>query len=418
MAQTAIRACSRARTLAASAILLAGLACQAPAPDIPPMPGSASVDSRPARVIDRGALPVRLARHEGEHGVQIEGATGGARWLEVERDAVRSSDGTRSARFEFEPESKAAGLTIDGRVYSGTLVVEPRPSGGLRVTNRVPLEDYVEGVVAAELVLWSAEPAELEAQAVAARTYALVSLARDGHERFLWDDTRDQAYRGRFRPANDGERRVAERLSRAVAATRGRVLVRHGDWYDARFHASCGGHTATLGDVFPAESLIFDGDVPCAPCREVGRAELVAGATSGRVAWSARFPNEEVDRLARELRVGNRLASMRVARTDAHGRWLALEVTGDAGRRSVGWNEVRRRLGAGVLKGGVIVDVSPRADEPVTDGARFVGVGRGHGVGLCQIGAHELASQGWSSDRILAHYYPLATIATVTDVAP
>lgn len=415
---TTIRASSSAAAVAAVLAFVGVAGCQAPAPDIPPMPGSASIDARPAHVVDRDALPVRLARHEGEHGVQVDGLVGGARWLEFERGEVRSSDGTRRARFEFEPASRAAGLVVDDRLYSGRVVVEAHPSGGLRVTNLVPLEDYVEGVVAAELVLWSAEPAELEAQAIAARTYALASLEREGHERFLWDDTRDQAYRGRFRPANDGERRVAERLSRAVAATRGRVLTRHGDWYDARFHASCGGHTATLGDVFPAESLIFDGDVPCDPCREIGRAELASGATSGRVAWAASFPNDEVDRLARELRVGNRLVSMQVARTDAHGRWLTLECTGDLGRRNVGWNEVRRRLGAGVLKGGMIVDVSPRANEPVTSGARFVGVGRGHGVGLCQIGAHELASQGWSSERILAHYYPLATITAAAGIAP
>ena len=82
---------------------------------------------------------------------------------------------------------------------TGRIAVEAHPVRGLRLANHVALERYVEGVVAAEIVLWWAHPSEIEAQAVAARSYALHTLAkreRTAGRAFLWDGVADQAYRG------------------------------------------------------------------------------------------------------------------------------------------------------------------------------------------------------------------------------
>ena len=370
------------------------------------MPGSHSVRTREASFTATGEMPVRLGALEGQSGLQIEDCHGGTRWLEREGSLVRSSTGERARSFTFEPAEGARGVRIDGRSYRGRLVVEPHPTSGLRVTNHVELEDYVEGVVASEVILWSAEPAELEAQAVAARTYALVSLDRQPNDPFLWDDTRDQAYRGIFLPVGAGEERVALKLARAIEVSQGTVLWANGELYDARFHASCGGHTATLGDVFPAESLIFGGAVPCVPCRSIGASEL--GGGNGKVAWTAHFEPEALDRLARDLRIGNRLLSLHVTRKDAFGRWLAVLCQGDRGSRVVEWKEIRRILGAGILKSGMLSGTSPAGGERIRDGMTFEGVGRGHGVGLCQVGTHAFAIDGWTATEILAHYYPIA----------
>lgn len=378
------------------------------------MPSAVAVEPRPANFVRTDVLPVRLSAVEGKPGVLVENAKGGKRWFEAEGSFVRSSSGERANSFTVEPENALRGLRLGDRSYRGELRIEARDAGGLRVTNHVPLEAYVEGVVAGEVVLWSAEPAELEAQAIAARTYALESLTRRPLAPFLWDDTRDQAYRGIFLPSNDGEVKVALKLARAIEATEGMVLRRAGALYDSRFHASCGGHTATLGDVFPAESVIFDGSVPCAPCRAIGALERSRGEDRGKVAWRAHFDNARLDRLARELRIGDRLQSLRVSRMDAHGRWIAVECRGDASSRTIEWNELRRLLDAGVLKSGVVHVTSPAAGAPITDGLTIEGVGRGHGVGLCQIGAHALAVDGSSASQILAHYYPLAQLDSLS----
>lgn len=379
------------------------------------MPESAAIEPRSIEFVRTDALPIRLAAFEGKPGLIIEDCRGGKRWLEAEGSAVRSSSGERAKSFEFEPENAIRGLQLGDRRYRGKLRVEVRAAGGLRVTNIVPLEDYVEGVVAGEVVLWSAEPAELEAQAIAARTYALISLTRRPLERFLWDDTRDQAYRGIFLPSNDGETKVAGKLARAIEASSGLVLRRDGALYDSRFHASCGGHTAMLGDVFPAESVVFAGAVPCAACRTIGTAERARGETRGKVAWQAHFDSPRLGQLARELRVGEHLQSIRVARMDSYGRWLAVECRGELGARTIEWNEMRRLLDAGVLKSGLILGLVPSGGALTTGGMTIEGVGRGHGVGLCQVGAHALAAEGRSATQILAHYYPLAQIETLPD---
>jgi stage II sporulation protein D (peptidoglycan lytic transglycosylase) len=389
------------------------IACQAPV-EIPPLPGAVAVQPRDASFVRTDVLPVRLGAFEGKPGVLVEHCRGGKRWLEAESGSVRSSSGEFAKSFVFEPENAARGLQLGERRYRGKLRVEARATGGLRVTNLVPLEAYVEGVVAGEVVLWSAKPAELEAQSIAARTYALESLTRRPIDPFLWDDTRDQAYQGIFLPANDGEVKVAAKLARAVEATDGRVLRRAGALYDSRFHASCGGHTATLGDVFPSESVIFAGGVPCAPCRAIGAAESGRGEARGKVAWRAHFDAKRLDQLARELRIGNRMLGFRVARVDAFGRWLAVECRGELGSRTVEWNEIRRLLDAGVLKSGVIRRLSPADGQALTNGVTFEGVGRGHGVGLCQVGSHALAADGMSAEQILGHYYPLARLGSLS----
>ena len=65
-------------------------------------------------------------------------------------------------------------VTIEDRTYDGTLMMMPCPEGGLEARVQLGLEAYVEGVVASETSIWSATSAELEAQAIAARTGALV----------------------------------------------------------------------------------------------------------------------------------------------------------------------------------------------------------------------------------------------------
>lgn len=377
------------------------------------MPTAVAVEPRPAHFVRTDVLPVRLSAFEGKPGVLVENGKGGKRWFEAEGSFVRSSNGERAKSFEVEPENALRGLRLGDRSYRGKLLVETRAAGGLRLTNHVSLEAYVEGVVAGEVVLWSAEPAELEAQAIAARTYALESLTRRSLDPYLWDDTRDQAYRGIFLPSNDGEVKVATKLARAIEATDGMVLRRAGALYDSRFHASCGGHTATLGDVFPSESVIFDGAVPCAPCRAIGATERSRGEARGKVAWSTQFDQTRLNALARELRIGDRLHALRVARMDAHGRWLAVECRGDRSSRTIEWNELRRLLDAGVLKSGVIRGSSPINGAPITSGLSIEGVGRGHGVGLCQVGSHALAVDGMSATEILGHYYPLAQLSSL-----
>jgi stage II sporulation protein D len=134
----------------------------------------------------------------------------------------------------------AAPLEWDGHAYHGVLVVS---SGGrgLAVVNAVDLEDYVRGVIADEMPhRWPL--AALEAQAVAARSYALATL-QAGRRFDLYADDRSQMYGGMG----------AETPSTLFAATRteGRILTYGGRVATTYFFSTSGGRTADVRDVWP-----------------------------------------------------------------------------------------------------------------------------------------------------------------------
>ena len=136
-----------------------------------------------------------------------------------------------------------APLTLDGAGYRGSLVLDRVP-GGLSAVNVVPLERYLRGVVPSEMPRgWHADA--YEAQAVAARSYALSQLHPD--QPFdLFADTRDQVYGGI----------AAERPStnHAVGATAGRVLTYGGRPIVAYYGSSSGGRTAAVEDVLTSRT--------------------------------------------------------------------------------------------------------------------------------------------------------------------
>jgi stage II sporulation protein D len=134
---------------------------------------------------------------------------------------------------------KKAPLGLDGRLYRGKLELVPQ-GGFLRVVNVLPLESYVQGVVAGEMPFtWPAEA--LKAQAVAARSYALASVLK-GKPYDLYSDVRSQVYLG-----VGGEK---PSTTKAVADTAGQVVLYGGKVATTYYYSSSGGKTASAADVF------------------------------------------------------------------------------------------------------------------------------------------------------------------------
>ncbi len=126
-------------------------------------------------------------------------------------------------------------LAGQGR-YDGSLVFRPAGGGGVQTVESVGLDDYVRGVVPSEVpASWPVQA--LQAQAVAARTYAITSdAAASDYE--LYDDTRSQAYGG-----VDAETAATDA---AVAATSGQVVTYAGRPVVTYFFSSSGGHTESI----------------------------------------------------------------------------------------------------------------------------------------------------------------------------
>ncbi len=138
---------------------------------------------------------------------------------------------------------------ILGHYYTGTALGQAQPNTIVKVlvgskVKDVPLEEYVRGVVAAEMP--SSWPlAALEAQAVASRTYAIASDA--GGSKFdVYADDRSQVYRGKAAETS--------RSNAAVAATAGQIVTYGGQPAITYFFASSGGHTESVQYGFPGAS--------------------------------------------------------------------------------------------------------------------------------------------------------------------
>ncbi len=131
----------------------------------------------------------------------------------------------------------------NGRRYRGRLNVVRDPAG-LTLTNRVPVESYLAGVIGGEM--GPRRPDERQAmlaQAVVSRTFALKNRGRWEPQGFdAWADVRDQVYTGIV-----GE--TAE-VWAALRATRGEVVRYRGDLIYAYFHSTCGFSTAGAEEAF------------------------------------------------------------------------------------------------------------------------------------------------------------------------
>ncbi len=161
------------------------------------------------------------------------------------------------AGYLFLPGADGGFLRLNGKPYRGTLDLSLGSNGRLVVVNEVEVEQYLLGVVPAELSPTTyPETAALAAQAIAARTYALKNLGRfraDGYD--LTDDTRTQVYGG-----VSAER---EGSSEAVRRTSGIAIYYNGSLIDAMYTSTCGGRTEDFANVFDTAPVPYLQSVFC-----------------------------------------------------------------------------------------------------------------------------------------------------------
>jgi stage II sporulation protein D len=250
----------------------------------------------------------------------------------------------------------------------------------------VDLEEYVARVVSAEVP--SSWPlAALEAQAVAARTFALAQKVAQGPDSrvHLRASVLDQAY------AQGG---TSAKAQQAARATHGEVLTFGAAPIAAYFSASCGGRSEAAEEAFH----LARGTTPYL----AGAREDDADAGRG---WTVRLPLAAVSAALRNARrILAEVSGLSVVERTPSGRAKEILVRTSGGSRRLDAAELRQILGYGTLPS-LLFEVSVERGSAV-----FRGRGSGHGVGLCQWGARARALRGSDYRAILAHYYPGAEI--------
>ncbi len=267
----------------------------------------------------------------------------------------------------------AAGpLSVNGAPYRGKLTVSL--AGKLvQVIDVVGLEQYLKGVVPAEVPSnWP--PAALEAQAVAARSYALANLAK-GRPFDLYGDTRSQAYGGIA-----GE---APATSAAVAATSGEVVLYAGTVADTLFFSTSGGRTVSAleatGTAVPYLASVPDPYDTLSPYHDWGPVVMDAAKAAKQLKLSAPIADVQT-----QLGPSGRVRSVTV-------------VSSDDSQATLTGNQVRDALGLrSTWFAPALLELLPAA-RTMTYGGAVSLTGVAHGADAVSLESKTAAQPVWST---------------------
>jgi stage II sporulation protein D len=253
---------------------------------------------------------------------------------------------------------------------------------------QMPLEEYLEGVVAAEMEPdWPLEA--LKAQAVVVRTITLNAIEQKTVQRIRHTDVSTNKDELQSYDA----KKVNAVVKEAVKSTRGLAMTYKGAFVNAIYHSCCGEKTATQEESF-AEEIKYDAGyfqvVDC-PCYEYAPDRVKH--------WTLKIPDAEWKGV-----VGYTGPAENVTILEKGPSGRALYI-GAEDKKKLG-SEVRKRLGYDKMLSTLITNVVHQADGTV----HLEGKGWGNGVGLCQWGAYTWAQRQQTYDYMLNYYYKGITV--------
>ncbi len=359
-----------------------------------------------------------LVQEKAEGSVELQNTAGREKWTVAESIRVRGANITVYAvpvgeGYHWEHS--------EDLTYPQTIEFNIGPEGKISVVNVLPLEKYLQGVVPSEM--HPGFPLEsLKAQAVAARSRVYNRIGRNGHgaDSFdLCDEVHCQVYSGLSRrtPMTD----------LAVEETAGQVLWCGGAVCDAVFGGMCGGHGEDAQKAWGSRVDYLEGNWDGPGLRHYGRLngeKDVRGWIDGNPpCWcnttlknSPAFFEYTRKYFRWEVRIGRlelaanlvqagypRIGSIREVFPEergSSGRIIRLRMIGNEGEIVVrGELNIRKALSPQTLWSSCFYV------EKEDGGFVLRGAGWGHGVGMCQTGAGQMAWKGKHYDAILRQYY-------------
>ena len=294
-------------------------------------------------------------------------------------------------------------------VYYGTLEIIKNGTA-LNLINEVPLEAYLESVVPSEMPA-SYEPQALMAQAVCARTYAWKHLLREemnGYSANVDDSVNYQVY-GNVSPQ--------ERTTKAVKDTMGKILCQNDEPVDTYYFSTSAGVTST-DEIWGAEKAAphlksvectFDEEYPWSK-------------------WTVVIPWEHLQENA-EIFTGNSsdLTGLEIQKKSQSGAVTGLQVDTENSSFVVETEyEVRKFLspkgciieekdGSRAEGGALLPSAYFSIKEYPGEKIILTGGGYGHGVGMSQNGANQMAKEGYSFEEILEYFFKDTELRVWTD---
>ncbi len=333
-----------------------------------------------------------------------------------------SDNPTQAATIIIKNLTSGPGMSWESKgnkEYRGKLQILHTAGNNLVPINILTLDEYVQGIIAAEMPAGFPQQA-LRAQAVLARTYALKHLGKHKYYGYdLCDSQNCQVYHGVNAETDEG--------NAAVENTLGQTLAYHNKPIEGVFSANCGGATQSAKDAGWSETPYlqtvsdyqeFDFE-KLEPYHFKALLQYPSAAYSqynkhvspAAFRWARVVSEEELREVIKNQKkdIGPITALIPLQRSRA-GYVTKLLVKGTQGTVTLHKeNVIRNNLSLGMLRSSYFI-VQPNYENRRLKYFVFYGGGWGHGVGFCQTGAAGRADAGQTYPEILHHYFPLARL--------
>jgi len=321
-------------------------------------------------------------------------------------------------------------VRYNNKPYRGGFCFYKTTGGKMNVINYIELESYLYGVLPSEMGYKNPIEA-LKAQAVTARSYAVRYTDKHKSDGFdVCSDIHCQIYSGYADEYKE--------TNRAVDETAGLVLTYGGEPVSGYYFKNSGGHTQNVSDVWSGSAPYLAG---------------IKDEYSPEYIWSYEMKFQEAGQLLSAAGLGvGRVEGLTVKKRNASGAVAILEIKGTSGTTELKGENIRTVLGGANIKsrmfsfsrsfnagtntdeamyvigaggkaermklseiyvypGRLLLEVSGRlqtedmVEAAVNDPVTFYGTGYGHGVGMPQDSAIEMAKRGFTFEEILRYFY-------------
>ncbi|MDP8227494.1 MAG: SpoIID/LytB domain-containing protein [Candidatus Celaenobacter polaris] len=298
------------------------------------------------------------------------------------------------------------------REYESDLRVIINQIGKMNLIAQSNFENYVAGVIPNEIGTDSPMEA-MKAQAIAARSEALFKVLNGVHK----DDGFDLCASVHCQVFS-GITDINAVTESAVENTRGIVGVYKGNIINAVYSTSCGGRTETSSNAWSGKEVpyltsIYDGKGSSSydltqnyyaekwikdPQPVFCNVEDEKSWVRKTYTWEKKYTLSNFQRMMNDKANFGAYVGYEVLKRGESGRIIKMKLKGSHGELLLD-NELLIRQTLGGLRSSLFYITKD------SEYIRIIGRGSGHGVGMCQIGAINMAKQGYTYEQILKHYF-------------
>lgn len=276
-------------------------------------------------------------------------------------------------------------ININGKPYRGAVYFVVN-DGMVTVVNHVLIDDYLKGVVPREIGASSPFEAQ-KAQAIASRSFAVSNMNKFIDKGYNLCDTQSSQVYG-------GVESESEQTNSAVDVTAGIYGRYNGEIASMIYGSTTGGLSESAKNVWGGDQLPYLESI-----------EDPYSLNAPYANWEVKMTLDELSQhfAGTEYDVG-KITAINIKETTPAHRVQKMDLIGENGTKELTGHRFRMTIGSMEVMS-TWFDVSVDGEEVVINGHGF-----GHGVGMSQNGAIEMANQGLNCRDILSHYYPKLVI--------